>query len=144
MAAKDVSKQWSCDRCREGCFTAVSRCSLFTQLSKSPQIRVGGGGGGCAETLVGNLTLLLKCVCCSGCYSSLNNIILTNIDHAWKVLLTSFIFYRDILESHEEYTIVKSLPSHGSNCVNIQLKHIFQNPHVFSFFIALSVWHCYS
>lgn len=31
----------------------------------------------------------------------------------------SFIFYRDILQSHEEYTVFKSLPRHGSNCINI-------------------------
>lgn len=49
MAANDVSKQWSCDRCREGFFTAVSQCSLFTQLSEGSQMRFGGegeGGGG--------------------------------------------------------------------------------------------------
>lgn len=80
MAANDVSKQWSCDRCREGLLTAVRRCYS------------NGGWLGGADTLVGNLILPLKSVCCSGCYSSFNNIILTNLDHAWKVHLTALYF----------------------------------------------------
>lgn len=70
------------------------------------------------DTLVGNI--ILKSLDCSGCYFSFKNIILTNIYHAWKVHLTALcIFYRDILQSHEEYSKVMSLPPHGSNCINI-------------------------
>lgn len=79
VATNDVSKQWSCDRCREGFFTAVSWCSLFTQLPKTLQmsgleVRVG------AETMAVIFILLLKRAGCTGFYFSFNNIILKTIN----------------------------------------------------------------
>lgn len=62
---------------------------VYTIVKNSTNEGLGVKG---AETLVGNLILPLKAVGFSGCYFLFNNIILTNIEHAWKVHLTALYF----------------------------------------------------